>query len=151
VPQVPDPAPAPAPDPALVPALRALLQDEPDVGTALLFGSRAAGTDRPDSDVDLALLGTDDGADARLAEQVDRLQGRWSLRLGLTVQLVLLADVDPLLGHQAFRNGVKILERDPQRTARCLERILIAYFDGAYHRRLIREALDARLEARGRS
>jgi predicted nucleotidyltransferase len=44
-------------DPALVKTLRAALADRQDVELALLFGSRARGRFRPDSDVDVAYLG----------------------------------------------------------------------------------------------
>jgi len=66
------------------------------------------------------------------------------------VQVVLLDDVEPVLGRQVFLHGRTLDEREATRTARCLERILTGYFDGAYHRRLMGEALDARLAARGR-
>ncbi|HEV7519393.1 MAG TPA: nucleotidyltransferase domain-containing protein [Thermoanaerobaculia bacterium] len=44
-------------DPVLVEALRSALTGRRDVKLALLFGSRARGRFRPDSDVDVAYLG----------------------------------------------------------------------------------------------
>jgi predicted nucleotidyltransferase len=41
----------------LVDALREVLRDRQDVHLALLFGSQARGKARPDSDVDVAVLG----------------------------------------------------------------------------------------------
>lgn len=45
--------------PALVAKLREVLRDREDVHLALLFGSQARGKARPDSDVDVAVLGED--------------------------------------------------------------------------------------------
>lgn len=42
---------------ALVAAMREVLKDRPDVNLALLFGSEARGKARPDSDLDVAILG----------------------------------------------------------------------------------------------
>jgi len=46
-------------DPALVATLRSALAGRKDVELVLLFGSRARGRFRPDSDVDVAYLGKD--------------------------------------------------------------------------------------------
>jgi predicted nucleotidyltransferase len=43
----------------MIAALRSVLADRTDVQLALLFGSAARGVDRPDSDLDVAVLGRD--------------------------------------------------------------------------------------------
>lgn len=43
--------------PATLEAIRGILAQEPAVEQAILFGSRAKGTHRPGSDIDLALVG----------------------------------------------------------------------------------------------
>lgn len=47
-----------------------------------------------------------------------------------------------------FLGGRVLFDRDPARTAGVLERILAAYFDGEYHRRMRAEALERRRESR---
>ncbi len=60
----------------------------------------------------------------------------------------MLDRADPVLGRQAFSTGRTLFERDSARRADVLERILTEYFDGEYHRRLRREALESRHRAR---
>jgi len=132
-------------------ALRAALAVDERVATALLFGSVATGTARRDSDVDVALLARDTASARALRDGHLDLVAALSLATGRDVLVVLLDDVEPVLGRQVFLHGHTLVERDSVLTARCLERILIAHFDGAYHRKLMADALDARLAARGRS
>jgi predicted nucleotidyltransferase len=125
----------------------ALLADE-RVSTAILFGSAARGAARASSDLDVGLIARSDEDAAKLEAAELDLTGRLSSTAGRDVQLVVLERVEPVLGRQAFLNGRKLFERDPARSARVLERILIDYFDGEYHRRLRSEALDRRRDAR---
>lgn len=54
--------------------LRAVLERHPEVSEAKLFGSRAKGTWRPESDIDLALWGEVDELRAeRIAAELDEL------------------------------------------------------------------------------
>ena len=129
--------------------LRRALESDERVATVVLFGSVAQGFERGDSDLDLGLVArTVEGARSLRANLLE-LAATLSLSAMRDVQLVLLDDVEPVLGRQVFAYGRKLLERDPRRSADCLERILIEYFDGAHHRRMMQEALDARLAARG--
>jgi predicted nucleotidyltransferase len=90
-------------------AIRALLEDA-GVVLAYVFGSAAHGTERVDSDLDLAIL---------LGRKVPReLHGEIRLRLltelvGLThvndIDLVVLNDAPPLLAHQVITTGRLIL------------------------------------------
>jgi len=136
---------------AVCAALRAAFAGDERVGAALLFGSLAKGVARPGSDVDVALVASGPGAARALRAELGDLGAALSLAIGRDVHLVLLDAAHAVLGRQVFAHGRRILDRDPQRTARCLERILIAYCDGEVHRRMMGEALDARLAARGRS
>jgi predicted nucleotidyltransferase len=73
------------------------------VELCVLFGSRATGGDRPDSDVDLAVwvVGRKASAEERLAwhRELTRL-------LGLPVQVVVVGTrLDPVLGLQIARQG----------------------------------------------
>lgn len=85
-------------DPALVETLRAALAGHQDVKLALLFGSRARGRFRPDSDVDVAYLGRD----------VDPLELAYHLSLAahLEIDLVDLSNAGYPLKNAVLRDGV---------------------------------------------
>jgi predicted nucleotidyltransferase len=104
--------------------LRGLLRTEPNVSFAALYGSQAAGTAGPDSDVDLVVdLRRDEMA--RLAD----LSGRLSRAVGRDVQTVRLADARsvPALLADLVEHGRVLVDRDGTwvrlvRDARRLER-----------------------------
>ena len=89
--------------------LRERLEARPEVVLAYLFGSRANGRPRPDSDWDVAVY-LDDGLDAR-----ERFRLRCRLAAELedlgTVDVVVLNDATALLGFQAL-SGRQLLCRD---------------------------------------
>lgn len=95
-------------DPALVARLTALLARQPGLRQAILFGSVAAGTARPGSDLDIALdFGARIGAEQKLGLIVSlaELSGR-------PVDVVDLRAVgEPLLG-QILSAGRRILGSD---------------------------------------
>jgi predicted nucleotidyltransferase len=90
---------------------RALVGVRPDVVAAYLFGSRARGTARADSDVDVAVLvrgepaATLDGLGMDLLVDLER-------DLRLPVDLVVLNRAPPDLVHRVLRDGRLVLERD---------------------------------------
>ena len=97
------------PDPVLLPEfidpLRAVLARHPQVNFAMLFGSLARGTARPDSDLDLAV-----GAGRPLhADEIIALISDLATATGRPVDLIDLADAgEPLLG-QILAHGVRVL------------------------------------------
>jgi predicted nucleotidyltransferase len=125
----------------------ALLADE-RISAAILFGSAAKGVARASSDLDVAVI----ASSAAAAQEIDRdyleIMGRLTRAAGREVQLVLLDRCEPVLGRQAFLSSRVLFDRDPSLTADVLERILIEYFDGEYHRRMRAEALERRRESR---
>lgn len=100
-------------DPSGLPAttldrLRALLSDHPRVEQAILYGSRAKGTYRPGSDIDLTLIGAD-LTYRDLAELAARFD---ESPLPYRVDLSLLAEIDnPDLIEHITRVGRVIYRR----------------------------------------
>ena len=101
--------------PAIVERLRRELTREPGLRLAILFGSRARGTHRPDSDVDVAVVGEVDSL---------RLAGDLSIALGLEVDVVELKDPPVVLLEEVLRDGYCVIEREPGAFARCYSRSL---------------------------
>jgi predicted nucleotidyltransferase len=95
---------------ALTAACREVVQADPRVLAVYLFGSRATGEARPESDVDLAVLFTEPvGLDGLVA-----LENRFEERLGKAVDLVNLGRCDPFLALEAIR-GERLYCADPLR------------------------------------
>ena len=97
---------------------------------AYLFGSRARGEARSDSDVDVAVY-----VDEALADD-----GHWGYRAELTTDLmaalgtndidvVVLNEAPILLYHRVLRDGVRVLARDLRATTTRAGRALSFYFD----------------------
>ena len=133
---------------ASIEAVRNVLFANERVSAAILFGSAAKGLARSSSDLDVAVIprAAEDAA-ALEADCLD-LVARLSLAAARDVHLILLDRVEPVLGRQVFLGGHTLFDRDPRRTASILERILLEYFDGEFHRRMRAEALERRAEAR---
>jgi predicted nucleotidyltransferase len=99
---------------SLVERLRTALAARPDVVCAWLFGSRARGDARPDSDVDVALLldrdpgGTLPASGIAVAGELERV-------LASPVDVVVVDLAPPDLVHRVMRDGILLLDRDPGR------------------------------------
>jgi predicted nucleotidyltransferase len=85
--------------------IRRALEGRSDVHLALLFGSAARGTARPDSDVDIAV----DAPSADLFDLAATLVGA----LDLEVDLVSLEDPSIPLLEELIRDGIKLHEAWP--------------------------------------
>jgi predicted nucleotidyltransferase len=108
-------------------ALRRILEAEPGVAYALLFGSRARGTDRPDSDLDIGLeliAGT-----ARDVHSLGTLAARLESAAGRPIDLVLLDEAPPGLAYRIFRDGHVLVERDHRALVARKARALLDYLD----------------------
>ena len=90
--------------------IRGVLAHFPEVEKAVLYGSRAKGTHRPGSDVDLALYGSDVGSTqlARIDEALDDLMLPYQMDLSLFASLT-----HPNLLDHIRRVGVPLHERSP--------------------------------------
>lgn len=96
------------PDTALS-QLRAALAASSNVRLAVLFGSRATGKAREESDFDVGVL--PDGSFTLRAEL--ELAAALSAAVGREVDLVRLDTEDPLLGREVAQTGVCLVESAP--------------------------------------
>ena len=127
-------------------ALVAALETERRVAAAILFGSAARGTSRPDSDVDVAVLAAGAEAGASLARDLIDVLGTLGLAAGRDVHLVELARADPPLRRSVFAHGRVLFDRSEGRLRELEVRTLLECFDDEYLRRLIDEGHERRLE-----
>jgi len=90
----------------LLSSLRTALRTEPALSLAVLYGSRARGDHRSNSDVDVLVA-------LRQEANLRELASRLSQRLGLDVQLISLNDAErtPLLLAEILRDGRVLIDR----------------------------------------
>lgn len=127
---------------ASIDALERRLAAIDDIAFAYLFGSRARGEERPDSDWDIAVY-LRDGLSS---------EERFALRLRLYAELddlgrvdvVILNDAPPLLAHRAIM-GRRLVVRDEVALVRFSVRTVAESEDGRYWRELHRQARIERL------
>lgn len=107
--------------------LRTVLREH-GVKFALVFGSRALGTARPDSDVDLAVWS---------AGEIDE----WRLRgvLPDVVDLLTLRGAPEWLAGRAALDGVVVMDDDPPLRIRWQAQTCKRYLDEEFRRRRFRE------------
>lgn len=108
-------------------ALADTLRGESRVVAAWLFGSRARGTARPDSDVDVAVLL--DRAPEGFEDQPWELEARLAERVGLSVQLVVVNRAPADLVRRVLRDGVLLVDRDRAARLRFEVAARNAYYD----------------------
>ncbi|HVY48614.1 MAG TPA: nucleotidyltransferase domain-containing protein [Minicystis sp.] len=89
--------------------LGARLSREPGVAAAWLFGSAARGEERPDSDVDVAVLFDRE----RPLDALLDLEAALGAELGRDVDLVDARGAPPDLVHRILRDGVLVVDEDP--------------------------------------
>jgi predicted nucleotidyltransferase len=109
-------------------ALTAFLARQTDVEAAWLFGSRARGTHRPWSDVDLAIV-LSGPAESR-ARRRDAICADLMALLGRDdVDVVLFDSGSPLLRHRVVRDGWLLVARDLAAVTRWATDAVIEYLD----------------------
>jgi uncharacterized protein len=106
-----------------------------EVRLAFLFGSRARGRAREDSDFDIAVLLDAEAARADRGKTVRRLAGR----LGRVVSsalldIVVLNDAPSLLRHRVLRDGIVLFQRSPEERCRFAVKTIRDYQDGQVRR-----------------
>jgi len=125
------------------------LAEMPEVRLAFLFGSRARGQARKDSDFDIAVL-----VDDRLAsEDRGKLIRSFAARLGREVSsrlldIVILNDAPALLRHRVLRDGIILFERAPEERVRFSIKTIRDYQDGFVRREAFTRRRIERLKAK---
>lgn len=108
-------------------ALRRVLESEPRVAYALLFGSGGRGTLRPDSDLDVGLGLVP--ATSMTALELGDLASRLETAAGRPIDLVLLDEASPGLAYRAFKDGRLLLERNRRALVERKARAILEYLD----------------------
>ena len=117
-----------------------VLESQPDVRLAVLFGSTARATRRGDSDLDIGVLGLPTAALRALQLTLERATGR-------TVDVIALETAPPLLRFEIARDGRVLVERTPHIWSDFAARAMVDWWDWAPMARRFHHAAAARLRA----
>lgn len=108
-------------------ALTSVLEADPTIAYALVFGSKARGTSHSGSDLDVAFALT---GDRRLtALELGDLAARLETATGQSVDLVDLREAPPGLAYRAFRDGRVVMARDRRALVARRARAFLEYLD----------------------
>jgi hypothetical protein len=106
-----------------------------EVRLAFLFGSRARGRAREDSDFDMAVLLDESAARADRGSTLRRLAARLGREVSSTlIDLVILNDAPALLRHRVLRDGILLVQRAPEERVRFTVETIRDYQDGCIRR-----------------
>jgi predicted nucleotidyltransferase len=117
------------------------------ISALILFGSRAGGSPRPDSDLDIAVLPAADAPIPRRKLQARLAQVLADLAPGGRVDVVLLDEAPELLRQRVLELGAVLIQRDPKRWSELRVATMREHGDREPYRRLLREAQARRLAA----
>jgi len=111
-----------------VTALTEYLAAQPDVIAAYLFGSRATGRARTESDVDVAVLLNEEDGFARFERRL-QMMVEVSDVCGREADVIVLNDAPLILQNQVLRHGRLLCERDQRARIEFEVRSRKIYFD----------------------
>jgi hypothetical protein len=107
--------------------LQQIVDREPRIVYALLFGSGARGTMHAASDVDVA-IGLRSGTSLTPLE-IGTLTADLERAAGRPVDVILLDEAPPALAYRIFRDGITLVERDHRAMADRRARAILEYLD----------------------
>jgi uncharacterized protein len=111
----------------MVDGVRQVLEKDPRIAYALLFGSTARRTNHSGSDLDVA-IGLQPGT-VLSTHELGTLVADLETAAGRPVDLVLLDEAPPSLAYRVFREGTTLFERDHQALANRKARAILEYLD----------------------
>lgn len=124
----------------LLAAVRRALEPLDEVAAALVFGSRAQGRAREDSDIDVAvLLRKEPPAEHRKDELRRLIEALGSELASDRLDVIVLDDAPPVLAFQVLKHGKEALVRDPVALHRYRVRTYSLHADYAPIERFFRE------------
>ncbi|VEN72878.1 conserved hypothetical protein [Candidatus Desulfarcum epimagneticum] len=103
--------------------LKNKISRDPNIRFALVFGSRAAGTHRKNSDLDVALYFESPPEGLGLLEMVHE----YSEHMGVETDIVILNRASAFLRHHALKHGVRLWIADPDLFRAFREKTMIDY------------------------
>lgn len=112
-----------------------------DVMCVYLFGSAAAGRQRPGSDVDIAVLLSSEVPAQDYTDRALCFMDDLSRRLNRNVDIVILNKAHAFLKYQIFKSGRKIYEHSSRDSHDFEVRSLVEYLDFLPVRQRLEEAL----------
>lgn len=133
-------------DPTVEDRVASVLRASPDVVVAYLFGSRAGGRPRRDSDIDIAVIFRGSlGRKERFGLRCE-LGGSIAAAGGAEFADVIdLEEAPPLLAHAILRTARLLFSRDERRRVEVTARQVMRYIDSRPARRVLDEATFRRL------
>jgi predicted nucleotidyltransferase len=121
----------------------------PAVRLAFLFGSRAKGHPREESDFDVAVLVDESIAGTDRGQIIRQLAARLGREVSSALlDLVLLNDAPALLRHRVLRDGILLFQRSPEERVRFAIRTIRDYQDGSIRREMFTKSRIERLEVK---
>jgi len=104
-----------------------IIEKQPHVVFAFLFGSQASGKATGESDIDLAIY-FEDGHVPEPFKSID-LQAEIAAQMSKDIDLVVLNRANPIIKMQVLKNGQLIFANDPKALSRFFVNAVMAYAD----------------------
>lgn len=123
-----------------------LAGSQPGISALMIFGSRAAGSPRPDSDLDVGVLPDSSDPQARRRLQSQLAVALADLAPAGRVDVVLMDEAPDLLRQRILETGRVLICRDPAAFQDLRVRTMREHGDREWVRRMMRSAQRRRLE-----